>query len=325
MHAVVKIVRKTFAVAALISILILCAVVWGISRHALKPLENVIETAHAIGAGNLSTRAEVRSTAPDVERLADAMNKMLGRLQTAFDKQERTEARLRQFVSDASHELRTPLAAILGNAELYHEGMAATPEEIDTAMQRITAEGMRMQSLVEDLLLLARLDEGRPLARDAVDLAAVVDEAVSAIRTVDGDHEFVVDAEPAAVIGDQRALRQVVDNLLANVVTHTPAGTTAQVHLRATGGNGDDGEVWLAVSDDGPGMSADDAARIFDRFVRAEPARDRPGGAGLGLAIVDELVRAHHGTITVDTTSGRGTTFEIRLPTGAPAVGARST
>jgi signal transduction histidine kinase len=316
-NTVVEIVRKTFAIAALISIIILCGVVWGISRHALKPLEDVVETAHAIGAGNLSTRVDVRSTAPDVERLADAMNKMLARLQRAFDDQVGTEARLRQFVSDASHELRTPLAAILGYAELYHEGMAASPEEVETAMRRITAEGTRMQTLVEDLLLLARLDEGRPLASDAVDLAAVVEEAVSAIRTVDGDHEFAVDTEPAAVTGDQQALRQIVDNLLTNVVTHTPPGTTAHVRLRAAAPDGDDESILLAVSDDGPGMSSADASRVFDRFVRAAPARDRPGGAGLGLAIVDELVRAHHGTITVDTSPGRGTTFEIRLPTAA--------
>jgi signal transduction histidine kinase len=325
-NAVTRILHKTFFVGTLLGVLALGFLVWMVSRHVLKPLEDMVDTAHNIGAGNLDTRVNVESTAPDVERLSDAMNAMLARLQTAFDQQDRTEARLRQFVSNASHELRTPLAAILGHAELYHERMARSPEDVDRAMRHITAEGTRMQSLVEDLLLLARLDEGRQLARDAVDLTAVVDEAVAAVATLDGDHSVIVDAEPVEVIGDQLALRQIIDNLLINVVVHTPPGTTATVGLAPvrvagrTDGDGDGGacQVRLVISDDGPGMPPEIAAHVFERFVRAERSRARPdgslAGSGLGLSIVDELVRAHGGTITLDTSPGAGATFTITLP-----------
>jgi two-component system OmpR family sensor kinase len=323
-NKVTRILHKTFFIGTLLSVVALGLLVWIISRHVLKPLEDMVETAHNIGAGNLDTRVHVESTAPDVERLSDAMNAMLGRLQTAFDQQERTEARLRQFVSNASHELRTPLAAILGYAELYHEEMARAPADVDRAMRHITAEGTRMQSLVEDLLLLARLDEGRPLARDAVDLMAVVDEAVAAVGTLDGDHRVIVDAEPVEVVGDGQALRQIVDNLLINVVVHTPPGTTATVRLRAVPsvvghGDGESG-AQLVVTDDGPGIPPDVAEHVFERFVRAERSRARSdgslGGSGLGLSIVDELVRAHGGTIALDTAPGAGTTFTIVLRSG---------
>jgi len=227
-------------------------------------------------------------------------------------------------VSNASHELRTPLAAVLGHAELYHEQMARSPEQVEQAMRVITAEGTRMRSLIEDLLLLARLDEGRPLARDAVDLGAVVDAAVASMATVDCEHTFVVEPrdEPVHVVGDEHALRQVVDNLLTNVVLHTPPGTTARISLTAGGGkHGDsdaDREVRLVVADDGPGMDPDVAERVFDRFVRAETSRARTngslGGSGLGLSIVDELVRTHDGTITVDSGPDAGATFTICIP-----------
>ena len=239
-------------------------------------------------------------------------------------RKEHTEARLRQFVSDASHELRTPLAAILGYAELYDQQMARSPEQIDTAMRGIGTEAARMQTLVEDLLLLARLDEGRKLARDAVDLVSLVGEAVAAMRTIDHAHtiELVPPAQSIDVIGDELALRQVVDNLLSNVIAHTPAGTSATVTVgsatRLLDGIEHTGAS-IVVSDDGPGMSADHAARAFDRFYRAEQARSRPGGSGLGLAIVDQLVRAHDGTIDLTTAPGDGATFTIWLPSGPAA------
>jgi two-component system OmpR family sensor kinase len=256
-----------------------------------------------------------------VGRLADAMNTMLGRLEDAFAAKERSEARMRQFVGDASHELRTPLAAVIGYAELYQEHMARTPEQVDRVMGRIVAEGTRMQSLVEDLLLLARLDEGRPLARDAVDLAALVDDSVSAIRVIDPSRTFALSnaCGDVEVIGDGVALRQIVDNLLSNVVAHTPPGTRAEVTLTVDG----DAAV-LTVTDDGPGMSDEHRARAFDRFWRAELARSRPGGSGLGLAIVAELVRAHGGSIDVESAPGQGCTFTVRLPlTSAPAPSGR--
>jgi two-component system OmpR family sensor kinase len=327
-NAVLRIIHKVFVVGTVLGLLALGALVWIITRHALKPLEDVVETAHRIGAGNLNTRVDVRSTAPDVARLADALNAMLSRLQTSFDQKERTEARLRQFVSDASHELRTPLAAIIGYAELYEQQMARSPEQIDTAMRGIATESARMQTLVEDLLLLARLEEGRRLARDAVDLVSLVGDAVRAMRMIDDDHtiELVPPAESIDVVGDGLAIRQVVDNLLSNVVTHTPAGTTATLTVttatRQVDGH-DQAGATIVVSDDGPGMNAEQAAKAFDRFYRAEQARSRPGGSGLGLAIVDELVRAHDGTIDLVTAPGEGTTFTIWLPlAAAPATAA---
>jgi two-component system OmpR family sensor kinase len=308
---VMRMLGKVLLVSFLTSIAIVITLVWLVGRWALRPLEDVIGTAQQIGAGTLDTRVEVSSSASDVGRLADAMNTMLGRLEDAFAAKERSEARMRQFVGDASHELRTPLAAVIGYAELYQEQMARTPEQVDRVMGRIVAEGTRMQSLVEDLLLLARLDEGRPLARDAVDLAALVEDSVSAIRVIDPSRTFALSSAGGdiEVIGDGVALRQIVDNLLSNVVAHTPPGTHAHVTLAV------DGDVAvLTVTDDGPGMSDEHRARAFDRFWRAELARSRPGGSGLGLAIVAELVRAHGGSIDLDSAPGAGCTFTVRLP-----------
>jgi two-component system OmpR family sensor kinase len=310
MEEVLELLGRMLMVSFVLTLLVVVIVVWAVGRWALRPLEHVIGTAQQIGAGTLDTRVDVDSSAPDVERLAEAMNNMLGRLQDAFVAKERSEARMRQFVGDASHELRTPLAAVIGYAELYQEQMARTPDQIDRVMSRIVAEGTRMQSLVEDLLLLARLDEGRPLARDAVDLGTVVDDAVSAVRVIAPDRTFelVPPDGDVEVIGDGVALRQIVDNLLANVVAHTPAGTSARVALAA------DGDAVLTVADDGPGMSEEHRLRAFDRFWRAEQARTRPGGSGLGLAIVAELIRAHGGSIDLESGPGEGCTFTVRLP-----------
>jgi len=325
-NSVIQFLHKLFTIAVVLSVLALGFLMWVISRQVLKPLEDMVDTAEAIGEGNLDARVNVVGSAPDVARLRDAMNTMVTRLQRAFAQQEHTEARLRQFVSNASHELRTPLAAILGHAELYHEQIARDPEQVERAMRTITAEGTRMQRLVEDLLLLARLDEmnraGRPLARDEVDLGAVVDDAVAAITTTVGcEHRFVVAPrdEPVHVVGDEQALRQVVDNLLTNVVVHTPPGTTARVSVTADG----DGDARLVIADDGPGMEADVATRVFDRFVRAESSRARVngslGGSGLGLSIVDELVRAHGGSVAVRSSPGAGAEFSVTVPSSSPA------
>lgn len=316
--AVIRIIHKTFAVGLFLILAALGTLLWIISRRSLRPLETVVDTAEQIGAGNLNARVEVSSTAPDVARLADALNAMLDRLQSAFDNKERSEAMIRQFASDASHELRTPLAAILGYAELYEQEMARSPEDVDVAMRRIGSEAARMQTLVEDLLLLTRLDEGRPLARDAVDLRDLVVEAAHSVRAFDGDHTIVVTpGDPVEVVGDTVALREVFDNLLTNVVTHTPAGTTATVSLhresREVAGAPHPGTV-VVVRDDGPGIDAAHVENVFDRFYRVEQARSRPGGSGLGLAIVDEIVRAHDGTVVLDTAPGEGTTFTIWLP-----------
>jgi two-component system OmpR family sensor kinase len=321
MEEVMELLGRMLMVSFVLTLLVVVVVVWAVGRWALRPLEHVIGTAQQIGAGSLDTRVGVESSAPDVERLAEAMNNMLGRLQDAFVAKERSEARMRQFVGDASHELRTPLAAVIGYAELYQEQMARTPEQVDRVMGRIVAEGTRMQSLVEDLLLLARLDEGRPLARDAIDLAPIVDDAVSAIRVIDPNRTFELTAPEGDVhvVGDGVALRQVIDNLLSNIVAHTPVGTRTRISLSRDA----DGAV-LTVADDGPGMSEAERARAFDRFWRAEQARSRPGGSGLGLAIVAELVRVQGGSIDLRSSPGDGCTFTVRLPLAAAAVPAPS-
>jgi two-component system, OmpR family, sensor kinase len=292
--------------------------VWIISRQALRPIEAVISAAHDIGdSTTLDTRVEVTSTAPDVVRLTDALNVMLDRLGDAFARRERSEARLRQFVSDASHELRTPLAAIIGYAELHQQQVDDTdPRPADRSVGRILTEADRMQALIEDLLTLARLDEGRPLARDPVDLAEVVGDAVASVRAITDTHRFDVDlggTGPVTLVGDAHALRRVVDNLLMNVVAHTPDGTAAHISLRS-----DITDIEVEVADDGPGMTDEQASHAFDRFWRAAPHRSRPGGSGLGLAIVTELVAAHRGRAAIDTGPGRGCRITIRLPAAGP-------
>lgn len=303
--------RRLIVASLLVSFAAVIVLVWTISRWALRPLERVNDTAQQISAGTLSTRVEVDNAATDVERLADSLNTMLARLQDAFAAKEHSEASLRQFVADASHELRTPLAAIVGYADLYQQQIARQPDQIDHILDRITAESTRMQSLVEDLLLLARLDQGRPLERDALDLRPIVEHAVAAIQVIDHDRTYRLDigAGTTAVVGDSVALRQIVDNLLTNVAAHTPPGTTADIRLTA-----DEHNVIVVVSDDGPGMTPDEQTHAFDRFWRAEASRSRPGGNGLGLAIVADLVHAHDGKIQLNSEAALGSTFTISLP-----------
>jgi two-component system OmpR family sensor kinase len=311
-HEAVHVLARVLLIAFIVLIVGVTALVWLISRHALKPLEDVIETAEAIESGTLSSRVEVASSAPDVERLADALNGMLARIEQAFGERERTELKLRQFVADASHELRTPLAAIVGYAELHNDGIAREPAQVDVAMRRIAAEGGRMQSLVDALLMLARLDEGRQLDDGLVELDAIAEESVHAATTIDAQRTFHLTMSPESTLvrGDAGALRQVVDNLLANVSAHTPPGTTAMVELHVEGA-----DAVLTVTDDGPGLDAADVDKAFDRFWRAEQSRARPGGSGLGLSIVRELVHAHHGEITMHSAPGTGTCVELRVPT----------
>jgi two-component system OmpR family sensor kinase len=307
-------VRAVLFVACVATVLGAAALVWLISRQALRPLEAVITTAHDVSDGTLDARVAVTSNAPDVVRLADALNTMLARIQDEFDRRQRTEAHLRQFVADASHELRTPLAAIIGFGELYqqHAEMApmvpASDATRDQMVTRMLGEADRMNGLVEELLTLARLDEGQPLVREDIDLAALVTTAVTTIETTTPSHHFDLHAEPVDLAGDGQALRQLVDNLLRNVVAHTPDGTTAHVTVRRDGA-----DAVLLVADDGPGLAPDDAANAFQRFWRAAPDRGRPGGTGLGLAIVAEIAHAHGGAAVVVTPSD-GLTIEVRLP-----------
>jgi two-component system OmpR family sensor kinase len=220
---------------------------------------------------------------------------------------------LRRFVADAAHELRTPLTSLRGYAELYRQGALPTTDAVGNAMGRIESEGARMARLVDDLLLLARTDQGRSLEREPVDLVRLAREAAGDFAAADPERPLQRDLEGAAVVeGDPIRLRQALDNLLANIRAHTPAGTPARVSVQRNG-------AWaeVIVADEGPGIAAEDQPRIFERFWRGDPARGRTsaaGGAGLGLSIVDALVRAHGGTIAVSSTPGQGTAFTLRLP-----------
>ncbi|HEU5476403.1 MAG TPA: HAMP domain-containing sensor histidine kinase [Gaiellaceae bacterium] len=284
----------------------LAALAHWVVRLGLRPLRAIEATASAITAGDLSHRVDHPDARTEVGRVGSALNEMLDRIETS-------DRRLRRFVADASHELRTPLAAVRAYAELFGRGAAARPEDLERSMSGIRREAERMSLLVDDLLLLARLDEGRPLEREPVDLAKVVQEAVDAARVVEPGRPIELSAEPATVTGDETRLRQVLDNLLANARTHTPAGTPVSVELRRA-----DGLATVTVADHGPGLEEEQAARVFERFYRADSSRARSsGGAGLGLSIVAAVTEAHEGTVETKPTPGGGTTFVLALPLGA--------
>ncbi|TQM79756.1 two-component system OmpR family sensor kinase [Saccharothrix saharensis] len=279
-------------------------------RRALRPLEGISATAAAIGSGDLTRRVEGAGARTEVGRLGDALNAMLGQLESAFRQREASEDRLRRFVADASHELRTPIATIRGYAELFRRGAAGRPEDLGTALRRIESEAERMGSLVDELLLLARLDQGRPLIREPVELTDLAADAVADALTAQPAHPVELDYDgPVTVTGDADRLRQVLGNLLANVARHTPVGTRTRVRIRAEGGF-----AVLEVSDDGPGLSDEDRGRVFERFHRSAGARG--GGAGLGLSIVAAVAEAHGGRAEVGDTPGGGATFVVTLPVG---------
>jgi two-component system OmpR family sensor kinase len=284
---------------------------WWLVRLGLRPLDRMADTAGAIAGGDLSRRVEPADDRTEVGQLGTALNTMLGRIETSFEEQRASEARLRRFVADASHELRTPLTSIRGYAELFRRGAADRPEDLERAMRRIEDEGARMGLLVDDLLLLARLDQGRPLERRRVDLSALVRDAADDLRAADPEREVTLEARPDVVVdGDEPRLRQVVANLLDNARTHTHPGTAVTIRLTV-----EDHAAVLDVADRGPGMSDEEAARVFERFYRGDPSRSREsGGTGLGLSIAAAIVRAHAGTIGVSATPGDGAIFRIRLP-----------
>ncbi|MEW6060025.1 MAG: HAMP domain-containing sensor histidine kinase [Actinomycetota bacterium] len=280
-------------------------------RLGLRPLVGMGETAGAIAAGDLSRRVEPADGRTEVGRLGLALNSMLAQIEAAFEERKASEERLRRFVSDASHELRTPLTSIRGYSELFRRGADSHPEDLAKTMRRIEEEASRMGVLVDDLLLLARLDQGRPLERERVDLCLIAADAVDSARAVEPDRPIELDAPGEAfVLGDGNRLRQVLDNLLDNVRVHTPEGSPVRVAVTR-----EDGLVVLSVADQGPGLEPEVAARAFERFYRGDPARSRAtGGAGLGLSIVSAIVAAHAGEARVFSSAGSGATFEVRLP-----------
>lgn len=328
--------EKLEAVIGLMVVVFIAIISYLAVRRALRPLAEVELTAEKIADGDMSQRVAEYDPRTEVGRLSLALNTMLSQIESAFRRTEASESaaktseeRMRRFVADASHELRTPLTSIRGFAELHRQGAVSDEAGVSRAMNRIEGEATRMGVLVDDLLLLARLDQQRPLEQKPVDLASIATEAVQSAQVAAPDRTISLEiaANPPAVIGDQLRLRQVIGNLLANAIMHTPAGSAVEVRL-ATSQNGSDdmgssyaGSSYavIEVADHGPGLEPDEAARVFERFFRADPSRARAqGGTGLGLSIVQGIVDAHGGTVELDTTPGEGATFRVLLPT-APA------
>jgi two-component system OmpR family sensor kinase len=308
-------VELVVAVSVLVAILL--AGLW-LVRVGLRPLGRIEQTAAAIAGGDLSERVENDDPRTEVGRLGGALNTMLGQIEEAFDERTASEQRLRRFVADASHELRTPLAAVRAYAELFDRGARERPDDLERAMTGIQRESRRMGLLVDDLLLLARLDQGRPLELEPVELGAIATDAVEAARTLDPRREIVLDApEPVEIAGDRERLRQVLDNLLANVRAHTPAGSAAAVRVLADGD-----QAVIEVVDTGPGLSDLQLEHAFERFYRGDASRSRDaGGAGLGLAITAAIAESHGGSAAVvneGREGGHGLTVRITIPLLAP-------
>jgi two-component system OmpR family sensor kinase len=307
------------AIAGGVAIALLALVGLPLVRASLAPLARIESTAAAIAGGDLSRRIDHPTGNTEVARLATALDTMLSTIEAAYQARAegearavRSEERMRAFAADASHELRTPLTSVQGLAEYgLQQGTAASQEELLRLMRLIARESGRMGRLVEDLLLLARLDAGRPLELRPTDLASIAAEAVQAGRVLHPDRAVtLVAAEPVIVLADDGRLRQVIDNLLSNAVKHTPDGAPVTVTVTSSAGRGE-----LSVADAGPGLTQDQAARVFERFYRTDGDRGRTrGGTGLGLAIAASLTAAHGGQIDVDTAPGRGATFSVRLP-----------
>ncbi|MGD0239829.1 MAG: HAMP domain-containing sensor histidine kinase [Streptosporangiaceae bacterium] len=352
--AVISRLAITELVVGLLIVVVLLLAGIALVRASLRPLVDIEETAGEIAEGHLNRRLREGDPRTEIGSLGRSLNSMLDQIETAFHAREESEAaahhseeRMRRFIADASHELRTPLTAIRGFAEYYrqrgglvarwdrHEaaapgpGNGLQPDDLDRIMQRVEKEAARMGLLVEDLLLLARLDQQRPLAHQPIDLLILAADAVHDTRLLAPNRTIELSVQPGAaflVTGDEPRLRQVIGNLMSNALTHTPDGTPIEVSI----GSGtldprvpsSPAAVTLDVTDHGPGMSTEQAQRVFERFYRADQARTRAtGGSGLGLAIVNALVIAHGGVASVRTGPGRGATFRIALPLDPEAQG----
>ena len=304
--------RFLFFFLGLIAIFLTALVSRWIIAISLRPLDKVEETAEAIAAGDLSARLPAAKPDTEVGRLTTSLNAMLSQIEQSFSVKVESENKLRRFVADASHELRTPLTAIRGFAELHRQGAVSGEEKTKELISRIEGESIRMSSLVEDLLLLARLDQARELDFEPVDLNTLIVEVVASAKAAGPDHpiELNLPQEELFVLGDSRRIHQVVANLLANARTHTPLGTKINVTARQTLA-----EVIIEVADNGPGLSKSDQERIFERFFRADPARVRHSGegSGLGLSIVDAVMKAHGGYVSVKSELDKGATFTLHF------------
>jgi two-component system OmpR family sensor kinase len=310
--------RLVLAEAAVVLTLlaVLGIVAWWVLHLGVAPIKQMTATASAIADGDLSQRVPEGPPGTEAAELGDALNRMMANIEEAFDERTRADEQVRRFVADASHELRTPVATVRGYAELYRSGGLQDDGELDEAMRRTEQEAIRMGRLVDDLLALARLDQGRPLEEEPVDLAGLVEDAASDARAREPEREIAVSIDAGdgglTVSGDEHRLRQVLANLVGNALVHTEEGTPIQVSAAR---DEDGGQVVVRVVDHGAGMSPTVAEHAFERFYRGDPSRTRhQGGSGLGLAIVQAVVTAHDGTVTLDETPGGGTTATVRLP-----------
>ncbi|RMB87823.1 cell wall metabolism sensor histidine kinase WalK [Streptomyces shenzhenensis] len=305
-----KALRLDLAVGTLLLALLACLTMFNVRRR-MRPLEDMVETSSAIAEGDLARRVpSSRETSLEVEQLRLALNSMLHQVESAYRTRERSAAQLRRFVADASHELRTPLSAIRGYLQLYDKGMLREPEERKRAWDRMNGEVDRMGRLVDELLTLARLDQRPELRLRNVDVSRLVRDAAADLRAQQPERPVTVAADGSVLVrADESGLRQVLGNLVANVRTHTPGDVPVRLGVERA-----DGLVRLCVADEGPGLAEEDAARIFDRFFRAGGG----AGSGLGMAIVQGVVRTHGGEVAVRTAPGEGLAVTVTLPSGAP-------
>lgn len=307
-------IGRVFLFIGLIVLLLIGLASRQVIRLSMKPLEDVEITAEEIAAGNLSARLENFEPDTEVGRLSTSLNTMLGRIEESFAVRTESEEKLRRFVADASHELRTPLTAIRGFAELHRQGAVPDGEKTKELIGRIEKESVRMGVLVEDLLLLARLDQSREMELKPVNLVQVIQETVASAAAAGPAHPItVLTPNELYTLGDSDRIYQVFTNLLANARTHTPDGTAITITARA-----EDAGAYISVADTGPGLSEADQTKIFERFFRADPSRqrNRNEGSGLGLSIVDAVMNAHGGRVGVTSKPGQGCIFTLFFPNG---------
>ena len=301
--------KLIFAFGMLATALLILTGVVLVVRRGLRPIEMMAASADKITAGDLTSRVRPYDPVTEVGRLGAALNGMLDRVQAAVAEREANDEATRQFFADASHELRTPLASLRANAELYQQGALRQRPQVEEAMRRIIAEARRMGTLIDGMLRLARLDQHPRQQLEPVDLSALILECSERARTAGPRHIWESRiATGLVIIGDEEMLRRAIDNLLANIATHTPAGTTATITASAV-----NGVITVEASDDGPGVPADQLPRIFDRFYRA-PAQEHRTGSGLGLAIVTAIAAAHHGTVHAALNYPHGLRVAITFP-----------
>ena len=305
--------RWLYLLISIIVLSLIAIIAWLMIRLSLRPLRNIEKTAAAIADGDFSARLDEKYPGTEVGHLTQSLNTMLSTIESAFDARTESESKLRRFVADASHELRTPLTAIRGFAELHRQGAIEGPDKVRELISRIEKESIRMGTLVEDLLLLARLDQHRAVEREPVDISLLVQEAVASAQAAGPSHPITVFSpnEEIFVLGDSMRIHQSVANLLANARTHTPAGTAITISITQT-----ENETQVAVSDNGPGLDSEQQTKIFERFYRVDTSRSRTSGegSGLGLSIVDAVMKSNGGSVSVQSELGKGSTFTLHFP-----------